>query len=67
MIRTSVLALAAIAALTASALVPTGASAFGLRATAPTRVVITSHPGRTLGWGYGRGWCYWHPYMCYRY
>ena len=19
------------------------------------------------GWGYGRGWCYWHPYACYRY
>ena len=18
-------------------------------------------------WGYGRGWCYWHPYACYRY
>ncbi len=16
------------------------------------------------GWGYGRGWCYWHPYVC---
>ena len=18
------------------------------------------------GYGYGRGWCYWHPYACYR-
>ena len=18
-------------------------------------------------WGYGPGWCYWHPYACYRY
>jgi hypothetical protein len=18
------------------------------------------------GWGYGRGWCHWHPYACYR-
>jgi hypothetical protein len=17
-------------------------------------------------WGYGPGWCYWHPYVCYR-
>jgi len=20
---------------------------------------------RGYGWGYGRGWCYWHPYACY--
>jgi hypothetical protein len=20
----------------------------------------------SYGWGYGRGWCYWHPYACYR-
>jgi hypothetical protein len=19
----------------------------------------------SAGWGYGRGWCYWHPYACY--
>jgi hypothetical protein len=19
---------------------------------------------RGYGWGYGRGWCYWHPYAC---
>ncbi|MGA3139415.1 MAG: hypothetical protein ABSD09_11095 [Xanthobacteraceae bacterium] len=29
-----------------------------------------SNPGtpsyRGYGWGYGRGWCYWHPYACYR-
>ena len=22
---------------------------------------------RSYGYGYGRGWCYWHPYACYRY
>jgi hypothetical protein len=22
---------------------------------------------RGWGYGYGRGWCYWHPYACYRY
>ncbi len=25
-----------------------------------------SASARTFGWGYGRGWCYWHPYACYR-
>ncbi len=24
------------------------------------------HPAYRYGWGYGRGWCYWHPYSCYR-
>ncbi len=34
------------------------------RATAP---VHTTSPKRgRYGWGYGRGWCYWHPYACYR-
>ena len=33
--------------------------------TAPVRT--SSHPesGRSY-YGYGRGWCYWHPYACYR-
>lgn len=22
-------------------------------------------PGYRGGFGYGRGWCYWHPYACY--
>jgi hypothetical protein len=22
---------------------------------------------RHYSWGYGRGWCYWHPYACSRY
>ena len=24
-----------------------------------------SSRGYRYGWGYGRGWCYWHPYACY--
>lgn len=34
----------------------------------PTQPVTTKPApdfGR-YGWGYGRGWCYWHPYSCYR-
>ena len=26
----------------------------------------TSASWHGRGWGYGRGWCYWHPYACYR-
>ena len=59
------LALVAIATVAMSALIPASASAFGLRAAAPARIVVTSHSGPALGWGYGRGWCYWHPYACY--
>jgi hypothetical protein len=72
--RVSMLALAAIAALATSALLPANALAFGHgnRAAAPAPVV-SSHPtpspkanwGYGGGWGYGRGWCYWHPYACY--
>jgi hypothetical protein len=60
------LALAAIATLALSALVPASASAFGLRSAAPAWIVVTPHPEQAPGWGYGRGWCYWHPYACYR-
>jgi hypothetical protein len=28
--------------------------------------VATQASSRGNGWGYGRGWCYWHPYACYR-
>ncbi len=64
--RKSMLALAAIAALATSTLVPADAlaSGHGNRAAAPAPVV-SSHPTQSLGWGYGRGWCYWHPYACY--
>jgi hypothetical protein len=68
--RTSMLALAAMAAVTMSTLVPGNASAFGhgSRATAPTHVITsTPAPSYRSGWGYGRGWCYWHPYSCYRF
>lgn len=69
--RTSMLALAAIAAIAISALTPGSGSAFGRdsRASAPTHVVVTAHAPSVrygYGWGYGRGWCYWHPYVCYR-
>ena len=64
MTRISMLSLAATAAVAMSALVPASASAFGARFAAPVRIVM-SHPTTTLGWGYGRGWCYWHPYACY--
>jgi hypothetical protein len=33
----------------------------------PTKITgasPTAYFGR-YGWGYGRGWCYWHPYACY--
>lgn len=67
--RISMLALVALAALAMSALTPGNALAFdhGSRAAAPTPVVTTIHaPSYRYGWGYGRGWCYWHPYRCYR-
>jgi hypothetical protein len=56
-------ALAAAALLLAAAL-PAGAAA-AFRSPAAGRVTIQSGHA-TLGWGYGRGWCYWHPYVCYR-
>ena len=67
--HTPMLALVAIATIAMSALMPASASAFGLRAAAPVRIVVASHPVQALSWGYGRGygrgWCYWHPYACY--
>ncbi|HLH93003.1 MAG TPA: hypothetical protein VKX28_31655 [Xanthobacteraceae bacterium] len=68
-IRTSTLALAAIAALAISAVMPRSALAFGHtnRATTSAHVVITTtRAAYAYGRGYGRGWCYWHPYACYR-
>jgi hypothetical protein len=68
--RKSLLALVATAAVAASTLIPGNASAFsrGSRIAAPVRVT-TSTPAPSVrggyGWGYGRGWCYWHPYACY--
>ncbi len=42
-------------------------------ASAAAKPARTAHPITTgqnvgaapTGWGYGRGWCYWHPYVCY--
>jgi predicted secreted hydrolase len=32
----------------------------------PTTGVSTTLPGHASPhYGYGRGWCYWHPYACY--
>jgi hypothetical protein len=69
--RNSMRVLAAIVALSASTWMPADASApgHGNRTVAPVRIV-SSHPVKSLrwggrGWGYGRGWCYWHPYACY--
>jgi len=25
---------------------------------------VSSGKHSDYGWGYGRGWCYWHPYSC---
>jgi len=62
---------AAVAAV--STLLPGDASAFGRghATAAPVRVITSmSAPsvryGYRSGWGYGAGWCYWHPYVCYR-
>ena len=34
----------------------------------PTGVTTTAKgpSAPNYGYGYGRGWCYWHPYVCYR-
>jgi hypothetical protein len=61
------------AALTAAALLfaatfPAGA-AHAIRGPATGTVTIQSghaSPNWGGGYGYGRGWCYWHPYVCYR-
>jgi hypothetical protein len=50
-----------------STLAPGSAAAFGgvVRTAAPVHVVAPA-PTPSYRWGYGRGWCYWHPYVCYR-
>jgi hypothetical protein len=60
-------ALAAAALLLAAAL-PAGA-AHAIRSPGTGTVTIQSvHASSNWrgGYGYGRGWCYWHPYVCYR-
>jgi hypothetical protein len=31
---------------------------------APAQTPGTGVASPDFGWGYGRGWCYWHPYVC---
>jgi hypothetical protein len=65
MFRKLTLALVAAAALGTAALAPTSASAWwhggwhrwGGGWGGP-RIIVAP------GFGYGRGWCYWHPYRC---
>jgi len=38
----------------------------GTGATIGTPITQPGHSSPNWGWGYGRGWCYWHPYVCYR-
>jgi hypothetical protein len=62
--RTVAAALAAVALLLAAASAANAAHAVR----SPTAGVSATQPGRaTPNWGYGRGWCYWHPYSCHRY
>jgi hypothetical protein len=30
----------------------------------PTPTGTAKVQARRYGWGYGPGWCYWHPYAC---
>jgi hypothetical protein len=61
MLRQITLALIAVTVVGTIATAPPSASAANLHA----RYIVSGSGG--LGWGYGRGWCYWHPYSCYRY
>ena len=57
--------LAAAALLLAAAL--PAAAAHALRGPGTGMVTIQQgHASPNYGYGYGRGWCYWHPYVCYR-
>ena len=63
-IRTLAATLAAAALLLTAA--PAADAAHAIRS--PTAGTVTIQPGHAspnYGYGYGRGWCYWHPYVCY--
>jgi len=62
MLRKIVLMLVAAIALGNTAMTPDSASA---RTSHAVHSLVGSHE-TALGWGYGRGWCYWHPYVCSR-
>ncbi len=58
------------AALATATLLAAAASAADAAVRAPTHgaapVSSTTTANPQWGRGYGRGWCYWHPYACYR-
>jgi hypothetical protein len=67
MFRKLTLALIATAALGTAALAPTSASAWGWYGGGwGHRGWGYGGPRFIVGPGYGRGWCYWHPYRCGR-
>jgi hypothetical protein len=58
----------AAAAISLTAALPASAAPM-MRGPAAGSVTIQSghaSPNWGGGYGYGRGWCYWHPYVCYR-
>jgi hypothetical protein len=66
MFRKISIALVAAAALGTAALAPTSASAWG-RGGGFHGGFHGGYGGwghRGFGYGYGPGWCYWHPYRC---
>jgi hypothetical protein len=53
------------AALVATALVLAAASDANATRVNRSPTAGTSTTGQSApSWGYGRGWCYWHPYSC---
>ena len=74
MLRKFTLALVAVAALGTAAIAPTSASAWGWHGGWHGwhgggwgyRGWGFGGPRFVVGPGYGRGWCYWHPYRCGR-
>jgi hypothetical protein len=68
MFRKLALVLVATAALGSAAMVPTSASARGFGGFHGYHGYHGYGYGgyRHFGWGYGSGWCYWHPNVCYQ-
>ena len=60
-------ALAAAAVIVTLASGAQAASRAPVHGSAPVSGTTIKSEWRGYGWGYGRGWCYWHPYSCYRY
>ena len=53
-------------ALLLAAALPAGAAHAVRGPGAGTVTILPGHASPNYGYGYGRGWCYWHPYVCYR-